>query len=68
MYSPFKQCKIKPNFDNCSDINGLRFVTKPISPWYCCFFTHKKHPVGTSIHRRKESFPVKPSLGPHFFL
>ena len=26
------------------------------------FFTHKKHPVGASIHRRKESFPLKPSL------
>ena len=33
MYSPFKQYKIWPNFDNCSDIKGLRFVAKAISPW-----------------------------------
>ena len=32
------------------------------SNFYWRFFTHKKHPVGASIHRRQESFPVKPSL------
>ena len=26
------------------------------------FLHTRKHPVGASIHRRKESFPVKPSL------
>ena len=30
--------------------------------FYQRFFTHKKHPVGASIHRSKDLFPVKPSL------
>ena len=47
--------------NNCLDIKGLRFVTKAISPWYCCFYT-QKHPRGASIHEINESFPLKPSL------
>ena len=62
MYSPFKQYNILLNFNNCSDVKGLRFVTKAISPWYCCFLHAKKHPRGASIHEIRESFPLKPSL------
>jgi hypothetical protein len=62
MYLSFKPYKIQPNFNNCYDIKGLRFVTKAICPWYCCFLHSKKHPRGASIHEIKESFPLKPSL------
>ena len=41
MYSSFIQYNIQLNFNNCSKIKGLRFVTKAISPWYCCFYTQK---------------------------
>ena len=53
---------MKPNFNNCLDIKGLKFFTKEICPYYCCFFTHKKDSGGASIHRIDESFPLEPSL------
>ena len=61
MYSPFKQYKIQPNLNNCSDIKGLRFVTKKYLLGIVVF-THKKHPRGANIHEIKELFPLKPSL------
>ena len=54
---------MKPNFDNCSDIKGLRFFTKEICPYYCRFLNKKKYSGGASIHRIDELFPFKPSLG-----
>ena len=55
---------MKPNFNNYSDIKGLRFFAKEICPYYCCCFLHtKKDSGGASIHRIDESFPLKPSLG-----
>ena len=45
---------MKPNFNNCSDIKGLRFFSKEICPYYCS--------GGVSIHRIDELFPLKPSL------
>ena len=54
---------MKPNFDNCSDIKGLRFFTKEICPYYCCFLYTQKDSGGARIHRIDESFPLKPSLG-----
>ena len=62
MYLPFKQYMIELNFNIFSDIKGLRFIEKAISPWYCCFLHTKKHPRGRSIHEIKESFPLKPPL------
>ena len=62
MYSPFKNYNMKPNFNNCSDIKGLRFFTKEICPYYCCFLHTQKDSGGASIHRIDESFPLKPSL------
>ena len=53
---------MKPNFNNCSEIKGLRFFTKEISPYYCCFLHTKKDPGGASIRRIEESFPLRPSL------
>ena len=53
---------MKPNFNNCSDIKGLRFCTKEICPYYCHFLFTKKDTGGASIHRIDESFPLKPSL------
>ena len=53
---------MKPNFDNCSDIKGLRFFTKEICPYYCRFLHAKKDSGGASIHRIDESFPLMPSL------
>ena len=53
---------MKPNFDNCSDIKGLRFFTKEICPYYCCFLHTQKDSGGASIHRIDELFPLKPSL------
>ena len=53
---------MKPNFNNCSDIKGLRFFTKEICPYYCRFLHTKKDSGGASIHRIDESFPLKPSL------
>ena len=56
---------MKPNFDNCSDIKGLRFFAKEICPHYIPLILHtKKDSGGASIHRVNESFPLKPSLGP----
>ena len=62
MYSPFKYYNMKPNFDNCSDIKGLRFFTEEICPYYCRFLHPQKDSGGASIHRIDESFPLKPSL------
>ena len=53
---------MKPNFDYCSEIKGLRFFTKEICPYYCRFLHTKKDSGGASIHRIDESFPLKPSL------
>ena len=53
---------MKPNFDNCSDIKGLRFFTKEICPHYCRFLHTQKDSGGASIHKIDESFPLKPSL------
>ena len=53
---------MKPNFNNCSDIKGLRFFTKEICPYYCRFLHTQKDSGGASIHRINESFPLKPSL------
>ena len=54
---------MKPNFNDCFDIKGLRFFTKEICPYYCCFLNTKKDSSGgTSIHRIDKSFPLKPSL------
>ena len=44
MYLPFKQYMIELNFNIFSDIKGLRFIEKAISPWYCCFLHTKKTP------------------------
>ena len=46
------------NYEKYQKKIDLTYLT---SNFYCCFL-HKKNPVGVSIHRRKESFPVKPSL------
>ena len=48
----------------CALIKCWVFATNTPVFLVLLFFTHKKHPVGASIHRRKESFPVKPSLTP----
>ena len=48
---------MKPNFDNCSDIKGLRFFTKEICPYYCHFLHTQKDSGGASIYRIDESFP-----------
>ena len=53
---------MKPNFDNCSDIKGLKFFTKEICPHYCCFLHTKKDSGGTIIHTIDELFPLEPSL------
>ena len=53
---------MKPNFNNCSEIKGLRFFTKEISPYYCCFLHTKKDSGVAGIHRIDISFPLKPSL------
>ena len=53
---------MKPNFNNCSNIKGLRFFASEISPYYCCFLHTKKNSGGVSIHRINELFPLKPSL------
>ena len=53
---------MKPIFNNCSDIKGLRFSTKEICPHYCRFLHKKKYPGWASIYRIDESFPLKPSL------
>ena len=53
---------MKPNFNNCLDIKGLRFFTKEICPYYCRFLHTKKDSGGASIHRINESFLLKPSL------
>ena len=53
---------MKPNFNNCSEIKGLRFFTKEISPYYCCFLHTKKDSGGARIHMINKSFPLKPSL------
>ena len=48
----------------------MKYIRKRLSlsnrQFLLAFFTHKKHPVEASIHRRKELFPVKPSLTPFF--
>ena len=67
MYPPFKYYNMKPNFNNCSDIKGLRFFTKEICPYYCHFLHTKKDSGGASIHRIDKSFPLKPSLTTLFF-
>ena len=53
---------MKPNFNNRSEIKGLRFFTKEISPYYCCFLHTKKDSGWASMHRISKSFPLKPSL------
>ena len=53
---------MKLNFNNCSDIKGLRFCTKKSVLNTVIFYTHKKTQEGASIHRIDESFPLKPSL------
>ena len=53
---------MEPNFDNCSDIKGIRFFSKEIGPYYCRFLHTQKDSGGASIHRIDESFPLKPSL------
>ena len=52
---------LKIDFDN---FLSSKRIMKYIRNCQCLlpFFTHQKHPVGASIHRREESFPVKPSL------
>ena len=52
---------MKPNFDNCSDIKGLRLFTKEICPYYCPLLHTQKGSGGASIHRIDESFLLKPS-------
>ena len=52
---------MKPNFNNCSDIKGLRFFTKEICPYYSCLLHTKKDSRGASIHRMDVSLPLKPS-------
>ena len=54
---------MKPNFDNYSDIKGLRFFTKEICPLYRCFLHTKNDSGGASIHRIDKSFLLEPSLG-----
>ena len=58
---------MKPNFDNCSDIKGLRLLTKEICPYYCPFLHTQKDSGGASIHRINKSFPLQPSLGDKWF-
>ena len=53
---------MKPNFNDCLDIKGLRFFTEEICPYYCWFLHTKKDSGGVSIHRIEELFPLKPSL------
>ena len=53
---------MKPNFNNFSDIIGLRFFTKEICPYYYHFLQTRKDSGGASIHRINKSFPLKPSL------
>ena len=43
-------------------MKGLRFFTKEICPYYCCFLHTKKDSGGASIHRINKSFPLEPSL------
>ena len=54
---------MKPNFNNCYDIKGLRYFTKEICPYHCRFLHTQKDSGGASIHRIDELFPLKPSLG-----
>jgi hypothetical protein len=54
---------MKTNFNNCSDIKGIRFFTKKeICPYYCFFFTHKKRLRMGKHSLINKSFPLKPSL------
>ena len=53
---------MKPNFDNYSNIKGLKFFKKEICPLYCCFLHTKNDSGGASIHRIDESFPLEPTL------
>ena len=53
MYSPFKYYNRKPNFNVYSDIKGLRFFTKEISPYYCRFLHTQINSGGASIHRQQ---------------
>ena len=53
---------MKPNFNNCSDIKGLKFFTKEICPYNCCFLHTKKDSGRANIHRINKSFPLEPSL------
>ena len=57
---------MKPNFDNYSNIKGLRFFTKEICPLYHFFLHTKNDSGGASIHRIDKSFLLKPSLGNDF--
>ena len=45
---------MKPNFNNCSDVKGLRFFTKEICPYYCRFLHTQKDSGGASIQRFKK--------------
>ena len=53
---------MKPNFNDRSDIKGLRFFTVEICSYYCCFLHTKKKTQGASIHRIDELFPLKFSI------
>ena len=45
------------NFNNCSDIECIRFFTKEICPYYFRFLHTKKDSGGASIHRIDKLFP-----------
>ena len=58
---------MKTNFNNCSDIEGIRFFTKEICPYYFRFLHTKKDSGGASIHKIDELFLLRLPLE-HFFL
>ena len=55
---------MKPNFNDCSDIKGLRFFTKEICPYYCCFLhtQKKKTQEGQAFIGSTNRFPLEPTL------
>ena len=53
---------MKPNLNNCSDIEALDFLIKKSVLTAVVFLLTKKDSGGASINRIDESFPLKPSL------
>ena len=50
---------MKPNFNDRSDIKGLRFFTREICPYYCCFLhTKKKTQEGRAFIGSTNHFPL----------